>query len=443
MKSKTPPAQHSRLAAAWASDMDESTPTQIGASELSCPDENVPDGGYGWAVVFACFVHIFWMNAWTGSWGVLQIALLQSTLRDSTSSVVSFVGSLGIALSIALGIPTVRVAQRIGARYTSLVGILLSGIGITIAGSAVTSVGGLFATCGVLYGIGSCLMFTMSNSLPVQWFDKRLGTANGLIKLGGGIGATVMVVLSGVLIEKVGVSWTLRTIGVASLVTGVPAAFLIRERQPSGAGFSLDLSLFKDVPFRCVLAAGAVGVFSVYIPPFFLPLIATSLGFSSTTAAAITACFNAFMAIGRLGSGIACDKLGALKMLLLTLLLNAFTTLALWTFSSTLAPLLIFAILNGLANGSFFVTLPTAVARLVGEKQAVGGISIALTGWTAGFLMGGPIAGFLIDATNADQQHSIVPYRPAIFYAGGTALLSAALVGLGWLRIGKSLPTGL
>lgn len=68
-------------------------------------------------------------------------------------------------------------------------------------------------------------------------------------------------------------------------------------------------------------------------------------------------------------------------MLLLTMMLNAFTTLALWTGCSTLAPLLIFAIFNGLANGSFFVTLPIAVARLVGEKQAVRGISIALTGW--------------------------------------------------------------
>lgn len=102
-------------------------------------------------------------------------------------------------------------------------------------------------------------------------------------------------------------------------------------------------------------------------------------------------------------------------ILLPTMLLNAFTTLALWTCSSTLAPLLIFAILSGLANGSFFVTLPIAVARLVGEKQALRGISIALTGWTAGFLTGGLIAVFLIDSTNGDQQHSIVHYRPAIF----------------------------
>lgn len=124
-------------------------------------------------------------------------------------------------------------------------------------------------------------------------------------------------------------------------------------------------------------------------------------------------------------------------MLLPTMLLNAFTTLALWTCSSTLAPLLIFAILNGLANGSFFVTLPIAVARLVGEKQAVRGVSIALTGWTAGFLTGGLIAVFLIDSTNADQQHSIVHYRPAIFYADGSALLTQPWSVLGGFALGK------
>lgn len=130
-------------------------------------------------------------------------------------------------------------------------------------------------------------------------------------------------------------------------------------------------------------------------------------------------------------------------MLLLTMLLNAFTTLALWTCSSTLAPPPpIFATVNGLAN-DFFLALPISVARLVREKQAVRGISIALTGWTAGFLTRGPTAGFLLGPTNADQQHSVVHYRPAISSRRWYRLLTAALVCLGWLRIGKSLPTGL
>ncbi|KAK6083741.1 hypothetical protein SCUP234_03600 [Seiridium cupressi] len=67
----------------------------------------------------------------------------------------------------------------------------------------------------------------MSTNLPVQWFDKRLGTANGLVKLGGGIGATVMAVIVQLMIDRVGLAWTFRAIALASPASGIPAAFLI------------------------------------------------------------------------------------------------------------------------------------------------------------------------------------------------------------------------
>ena len=387
-----------------------------------------PDGGYGWVVVFVCFVHTFWQNAWTGSWGILQVALLETTLHDSTSSTVSFIGSLGIALSCALGIFTIRLAHTIGARWTSLIGILLYSISNIVSAWAVSNVGGLFIACGFTYGLGACLMYTMSNSLPIQWFDTKLGTANGIVKLGGGIGATVMAIVTGVLTEKLGIAWTFRIFGLLSLATGVPAAFLIRERIPAKGSFNVDWSLFKDVSFSCLFVSGVIGVFCIYAPPFFLPAVARSLGFSSSVSAGVVACFNASMAIGRLTSGFACDKLGSMNTLLLAMALNGVTMFAIWSFASTLQVLIIFSIFNGLANGAFFVALPTAVGRLAGERRGAGAVSITITGWTPGLLVGNPIAGFLIGATGAGSSNSIVPYRPAIFYAGGTALLSLAFV---------------
>lgn len=405
---------------------DHEVTTGNAAFEPSEPDAKpIPDGGYGWWVVFACFVHTFWLNAWTGSWGIFQVALLRTTLQHSNSSTLSFVGSLGIAMSVALGIVAVRIARAIGARWTSLIGIILYGLGNIASSFAVHSVPGMFLACGLTYGISSFLLYTMSNSLPVQWFSTRLGTANGIVKLGGGIGATVMALVTGNLTERVGIAWTFRIMGLASLATGVPVAFLIRERLPPHGGFSVDWKLFKDLPFCCLFATGVTGVFAIYAPPFFLPYVASSIGLSSSASAAVMACFNACMAVGRLGSGIACDKLGAMNMLLLMMTLNAITIVAVWSVSSTLAILLVFSIFNGVANGAFFVTLPTAISRHVGERRAAGGMGLALTGWTPGLLLGNPIAGFLIDATGADEASSIVPYRPAIFYAGGTAVVSA------------------
>lgn len=404
------------------------------AQSFSPEDSPPPDGGYGWWVIFACFVHMFWLNAWTGSWGILQVALLQTTLGHSTSGTLSFVGSLGISMSTGLGIVAILIARAIGARWTSMIGIILYGLGCIASAFAVHSVPGMFMACGLTYGVASFLLYAMTNSLPVQWFSTRLGTANGIVKLGGGIGATVMALVTGNLTDRVGIAWTFRIMGIASLVTGVPVAFLIRERLQNHRGFSLDWALFKDLAFCCFFATGVMGVFAIYAPSFFLPYVASSIGLSNPVSAGVIACFNACMSIGRLTSGIACDKLGAMNILVLSMALNAVTMFAVWSMSSTLAVLLVFSVFNGLANGSFFVALPTAISRHVGERRAAGAMSIALTGWTPGLLLGNPIAGFLIDANQADKGSSIVLYRPAIFYAGGTATLSAIFAVLARLR---------
>ncbi|KAM0811808.1 putative Major facilitator superfamily (MFS) profile domain-containing protein [Seiridium cardinale] len=367
---------------------------EIEASRQDTAAETIPDGGYGWIVVLACFIQTFWINAWTGSWGILQVALLQTTLKGTPTSTISFVGSLGLSLPLALGLFSVRVARVIGARWTTLIGIFLYGIGNVLSGFAVSSVGGLFAS-GLSYGIGASLMYTMSNSLPVQWFNSKLGTANGRIKMGGGIGATVMAIVCEVLADKLGIAWTFRIMGILSLATGIPAAFLIKERLLAHGNYAIDWSIFRNWAFSLLFMAGAVGVFAIYGPLFFLPYVANSLGFSNTTVAGVMTCFNACMAIGRLGSGVACDRFGTMNFLFLTMALNAVTMFAIWSVSSTLAILLVFAILNGVANGAFFVAMLTAIARVTGECHAAGALSMDLTGWSPGLLVGNPFAGVL------------------------------------------------
>uniref|UniRef100_A0A8H7K869 Major facilitator superfamily (MFS) profile domain-containing protein n=1 Tax=Bionectria ochroleuca TaxID=29856 RepID=A0A8H7K869_BIOOC len=411
------------------------------ASPPQDPDQ-VPDGGYGWAVVFACFVHAFWINAWTGCWGILQAALLRQTLQHSTSSTVSFVGALGIAMGPGLGTPCVWLARIIGARYTSLLGILCYGLGCIASAQAVSNVGALFFTSGVMYGISAGLMYAMCNTLPVQWFTTKLGTANGIIKLGGGIGATVMSIATGFLTEKVGIAWTFRILGLASLASGIPVVFLIKERPTASRSYALDWTIFKQLPFTFSFISGALGVFAIYTPPFFLPYVADAIGLSNAATTGVVACFNACMAVGRIISGVACDKLGTMNMFFLTMALNAVTFFAVWSVSNTLAVLIVFAVINGIANGAFFVTMPTAVGRLWPEDNLKGGgaISIALTGWFPGLLVGSPIAGALMDAMGAENANSIIPFRPAIFYSGGTALASTGFVLLAGLAMRSKRP---
>jgi len=104
-----------------------------------------------------------------------------------------------------------------------------------------------------------------------------------------------------------------------------------------------------------------------------------------------------------------------------------------------LPTLSMFAILNGMANGAFFTTLPTVITQIYGPSRAGVAMGMTITGWSAGYFMGAPIAGYLLQAAGGVKEGNISPYRPAIFYAGGIALVSATFVLLARLRLDPKL----
>lgn len=67
--------------------------------------------------------------------------------------------------------------------------------------------------------------------------------------------------------------------------------------------------------------------------------------------------------------------------------LNAISMLAIWPVTDTVGPLVAFATVNGVTNGAFFVTMPTAIGRLIGPGQAAVGMGMAITGWAGGYLV--------------------------------------------------------
>lgn len=391
----------------------------------------IPDGGFGWVVVLCCSIITFWFAGFTGAWGVIQTALLSSTLKGTPSSTTAFIGSLSITICVAFGLVAVRLMQTIGVRLAALSGMFLLGTGALISGFSTTNVAGLFQTYGVVLGIGDCLCYTACNIMPAQYFSRKIGLANACIKLGGGLGATILSLALNPLIDRVGVAWTFRTIGLLSLGTGIPAALVIKERIPQHKVRVLDLSLFKDIPFAAIFLAGVTATFTLFVPPFFLPLFAQSIGLSAGAGAGLVAGFNACNTVGRFMAGPLSDHIGPLNTFVLTVALNAVTTLAIWPVSSTVPPLIIFITLNGIANGAFFTALPLAVAAMVDPSRAAVAMSMNITGWTGGYLMGPAIAGYLLDAagsTEGGYPESVAAFRAAIFYAGALATSSSVFV---------------
>lgn len=132
---------------------------------------------------------------------------------------------------------------------------------------------------------------------------------------------------------------------------------------------------------------GAIATFPLLVPPFFLPLFTASLGMSSGTGAGVVAAFNFSSALGRLLCGLCSDFVGPLNTLFISLLLSALSMLIIWPISTSLGPLIVFVIVNGMANGGFFSTMPTVVGNTFGSARVSVVMGMVVTGWAGGYLL--------------------------------------------------------
>lgn len=119
----------------------------------SAADSEVPDGGYGWVVIFACAMIAFWFVGTTYCWGVFQAALVEQGV--SSASTLAFVGSLTTACISFFAVFNARVIRKLGTRLSGILGISLFGLGEILAGFTAKNVAGLFVAIGLVMGLGT------------------------------------------------------------------------------------------------------------------------------------------------------------------------------------------------------------------------------------------------------------------------------------------------
>ncbi|KAF9884845.1 hypothetical protein FE257_001188 [Aspergillus nanangensis] len=387
-------------------------------------DSEVPDGGYGWVVISGCAMVTWWFIGTSYCWGILQNALVKEGV--SSSSTLAFVGSLATACISFLGILNARIIRKLGTRVCAMIGVFMLGLSEVLSSFAIKNIGSLFVTGGILMGIGISLCFMVVSVIPAQYFKTKRGIANGIVYAAGGLGGAVNSFVINALLQDVGTAWTFRILGFITWGTGLPAAYMIKQRVPLPRTTFVEWSLFRDVRFLLLFVTGAIATFPLLVPPFFLPLYTDSLGMTSSVGAAVVAAFNFSSAVGRLICGFCSDFLGPLNTLFVSLLLSALSMLILWPVSTSIGPLVVFVIINGMSNGGFFSTMPTVVGNVFGSARVSVAMGMVVTGWAGGYLLGAPIAGYILDASGGEES-GIAAYRPAIFYAGGMALSSAVM----------------
>ncbi|KAG1540851.1 hypothetical protein G6F49_012025 [Rhizopus delemar] len=245
--------------------------------ELPEPDstfyETIPDGGYGWVIAACGFLSNFIMFGISAVWGVFSNAYATSTLEGkSTTLELMGVGSLMVVM-LNLFSPVGSLCIRLGIKTTMGIGTFLMALGMIMGGFS-TEVWHLYVTLGLVFGFGSSLVYMSIVSVIPQWFSARRGTAMGLSSAGSGFGGLAISPMVTSLVEKYGLPWAHRIIGLMAFGICAIASCLIRTRLPPGAEKQpmkspIKLSMLKNFNFVIMLAGVVIALFGYLIPLFF------------------------------------------------------------------------------------------------------------------------------------------------------------------------------
>lgn len=161
----------------------------------------IPDGGWGWMVVFASLMICLISDGISFSFGLLYIEFLKE-FQESKSKT-AWIGALFMAVPLILGPVGSALVDRYGCRKMTILGGIISGLGFIISSFA-QSIEMVFFTFGFLSGLGLCLCYVTAVVSIAYWFDKKRTLATGLGACGTGIGTLLYAPLTQYSIEEYG-----------------------------------------------------------------------------------------------------------------------------------------------------------------------------------------------------------------------------------------------
>jgi MFS family permease len=103
-----------------------------------------------------------------------------------------------------------------------------------------------------------------------------------------------------------------------------------------------------------------------------------------------------------------------------------FSLLVVWTLSDSLAPLVVFVIVNGASGGAVYSIMSPVIAQLFKSSPVQTTLSLAVTGWSL-VIIGPSVSGAILDAAR-DGDPRRGDYLGLIMFCGGMAFVSLALM---------------
>jgi MFS transporter, ACS family, aldohexuronate transporter len=332
---------------------------------------------------------------------------------------------------VAMALPAGWLTERFGVTRPLAAGLALTGLSVMLAAAA-PAVTGLLALL-VLGGLGFSILNPTTGRAVYDWFPAgERGLAMGIKQAGLTLGGIAAALVLPPLAVALGWRAALAVAGAASVTCGLLVAAIYREapeRAVLSPGLRPRLADLAPVIRRpgviVVLACGlALGAAQSSVLAYLALYARDALGLPSVDAARLLALAHLGGVAGRLGWGVASDRLfaGRRRPGLTLNALVASASLAVFALGGTLPPTLMITTAFAAGMGAFgWVGLYFALMAEIGGARFAGlmtGLSVIFA-W-GGVLVGPPLFGALVELTDS--------YRPAWLVLAGLALMVAGVL---------------
>ena len=357
---------------------------------------------YGWTVVGAGIV-----MTCIGIGSMLSLGVFLQPMSEAMGWSRTGISLAALLNFLCMGVGAFlwgTLSDRYGTRVVTLCGGILLGGGLVAASQAAT-LGQFQALFGVIVGVAAGSFYAPMTATTTQWFTRHRSLAVALVSAGLGLGSMTVAPLAGWLIAAYGWRVAMLVLGDLAWLLLVPAALLVRNppgalepapvaargpaRRELTVGQALRTPQFAAISlthFACCAAHSG--------PIFHMVTNAIDHGVSALAATTVLSAAGLASLTGRVVCGLLADRLGAKRVLIVALAVQA-TAVALYLVARDLTGFYLLALMFGLAYGGVMPLYAIVVREYFGARimggvfGAVGAVStlgMALGPWVGGWL---------------------------------------------------------
>ncbi|KYN17202.1 PREDICTED: monocarboxylate transporter 10 isoform X2 [Trachymyrmex cornetzi] len=393
-----------------------------------------PDGGLrAWMIMVGSFtingVLFSIINSYSLIYQELQKRLIEAG-ETEVSSKAALVGSLTIGTTFFLSPVAGILTDKFGIQTTTFVGGAIASVGLLLSSLLTAKVELLFLTYGVMYGLGASLAYTPSLAILGHYFKKYLGLVNGIVTAGSSIFTTLLPSLMEVLILRLGLEGTLRSLAVLTAIIMACAILfkpipLTSQRDKSHKTKSLrnhlnefvNVSIWKKKRYVVWAVSIPLALFGYFVPYVHIGKFVTTT-FKDADSKLPVMCVGITSGIGRLIFGYIADlpKVNRIFLQQISFVSIGILTMLLPVTKSFLM-LLIISLGMGLFDGCFISLLGPIAFDICGRSGATQAIGFLLGMCSIPLTVGPPIAGLLYDHTGTYDLPFLLAGVPPIIGA--------------------------